>query len=337
MDYHFKGLGMAKKLAVRTGEIKFLPKGEKGTKGAQMRSREWAPGVSYLEGKDSERYYDIVLYNKRLYLCMRSHVSSSVTPQEDVANNGGNWALAQDWAFIATKLLLAERIKAEQIDTANLVARVLKTAFDGPRVEIAGSMMQFFGNVAANIRFGVNEAGYAVLEYYDNDGRKLYDLGPNGITQIPVSAEYWATARYKKLSTDSLPGTSDIERLFQRKEYKQVAYSDGTDYFKFYSKMVGPSYEYPDKHQKVFVSKNITANYIPNGWYVDTPSSDSPNAQELMQVMVGDTGRRLTSSDIPDLSPYNEAVYDYGTIYCRQIMQFAGGGVVDTVTAYWNG
>ncbi len=328
---------MVKGLAVKVGQVKFLPKGEKGTKGSQMRTREWSSGVSYLEGKDNERYYDIVLYDKRLYLCMHSHVSTSVTPQEDVANNGGNWALVQDWAFIATRLLLAERIKAEQIDTENLVVRMLKTAFEGPRVEIAGSMMQFFGNVAANIRFGVNEAGYAVLEYYDNDGRKLYDLGPNGITQIPVSEEYWATTRYKMLSTDGLSGTGGIERLFIRQEYKQVVYSDGTDYFKFYSKRVGPSYEYPEQNGKTFVGKNITANYIPDGWYVDTPSSDSPNANELMQVMVGDTGRRLTSNDFPDLSPYNEAVYDSGTIYCRQIMQFAGGEVVNTVTAYWNG
>ncbi|WP_276879401.1 hypothetical protein [Bacteroides heparinolyticus] len=328
---------MAKKLAVRTAEVKFLPKGEKGVKGAQMRSREWSSGVSYLEGKDNERYYDIVLYNKRLYLCMRSHVSSSLTPQEDVANNGGNWTLVQDWAFIATKLLLAERIKAEQIDTENLVVRLLKTDIEGPRVEIAGSMMQVFGNVAANIRFGVNEAGYAVLEYYDNDGRKLYDLGPNGITQIPVNEEYWATIRYKKLSTDGLSGTDVIERLFQRKEYKQVSYSQGTNYFKFYSKKVGPAYEDPEQNGKTFVSKGVTANYIPDGWYVDAPSSDSQAAHELMQVMVGDTGKRFTSSDLPDLSPYNEAVYDYGTVYCRQIYQFVGGVVTNTITAYWNG
>ena len=59
-----------------------------------------------------------------LYLCVKSHTSSSANnPQTSVANNLGYWEKAQDWVFVATKLLLAERIKAEDIDADNLVAK----------------------------------------------------------------------------------------------------------------------------------------------------------------------------------------------------------------------
>ena len=50
------------------------------------------------------------------------------------------------------------------------------TIFDGNGMEVFNP----FGTM--NIRFGLKN-GYAVMEYYDNDGNFLYDLGPNGISQ----------------------------------------------------------------------------------------------------------------------------------------------------------
>lgn len=69
-------------------------------------------------------------------------------------------------------------------------ARELSTIDNSDRhgVVIRDALATFFGNGGhANIMFGVNSDGYAVLSYYDNDGKFLYDLGPNGITAKSVN------------------------------------------------------------------------------------------------------------------------------------------------------
>ena len=50
-------------LVTRTGQVSFAPKGDKGDKGARMRMRVWGASVSYLEGKQGQQFYDIVLYD----------------------------------------------------------------------------------------------------------------------------------------------------------------------------------------------------------------------------------------------------------------------------------
>ena len=108
-------------LAIRTSEVRFVKRGDKG---AKLRMRDWADNVSYLCGDQGEDFYDVVICNTKLYLCLKSHTSSTANnPQTSVANNLGFWALATDWQFVATKLLLAEKITADQIDANNLVAK----------------------------------------------------------------------------------------------------------------------------------------------------------------------------------------------------------------------
>lgn len=98
--------------------------GAQGGKGARMRMREWTSGTEYLQGKDGEDFYDIVLYNSKLYLCLKSHTaSSSNNPVTSINNYLGYWEMAQDWVFVATRLLLAEKIKASQIDADGIVAK----------------------------------------------------------------------------------------------------------------------------------------------------------------------------------------------------------------------
>lgn len=111
-------------LVTRTGQVSFAPKGDKGDKGARMRMRVWGASVSYLEGKQGQQFYDIVLYDNLLYLCIRSHTSASTeTPKQNVASGKIKyWEAAQSWTFIATKLLLTEKIKASMIDADGIRA-----------------------------------------------------------------------------------------------------------------------------------------------------------------------------------------------------------------------
>ena len=79
-------------------------------------------------------------------------------------------------------------LKADTTTVSNdLVVSKLKTAEAGARIEASGTMLQVFGKMALNIQFGVDANGYAVLSYYNNNGVKLYDLGPNGLNYIDMS------------------------------------------------------------------------------------------------------------------------------------------------------
>ncbi|WP_300791970.1 hypothetical protein [uncultured Bacteroides sp.] len=94
--------------------------GAQGNPGAKMRMRTWASGTYYMRGVGTEEWYDVVEYEGRLYLCRVSHTSSS---SNSPATDTGYWETAQNWTFIATKLLLAEKIKADMIDADGITAK----------------------------------------------------------------------------------------------------------------------------------------------------------------------------------------------------------------------
>ena len=173
---------MVKALASKTGQVNYLQKGEPGDKGARLRMRDWSAGQSHLCGSAGEEWYDVVLHKNLLYLCVKSHTSSSANnPQISVANNLGYWEKAQDWTFVATKLLLAERIKAEDIDADNLVAK---------NVDIEGTITAN----AAFIKFHGFRArgGYFFLN--PNFGSDFINVAPGSIAtaiyMLPSSVQY---------------------------------------------------------------------------------------------------------------------------------------------------
>lgn len=89
------------------------------------------------------------------------------------ANNGKTMAV-----FTAdglnTSLVKAERLETEGAETA---------------VKIEGGMIAVLGRAGVpNIKFGVNSDGYAVMQYFDNAGNMLYDLGPAGLAKIKTQA-----------------------------------------------------------------------------------------------------------------------------------------------------
>lgn len=96
-----------------------------GKQGAKMRMRTWSSNTEYLSGADGEEFYDVVIYLEKLYLCTKTHTSKSGTNDPVTSINGylDFWESAQEWTFIATKLLLAEKINAEQINADGIKAK----------------------------------------------------------------------------------------------------------------------------------------------------------------------------------------------------------------------
>lgn len=69
------------------------------------------------------------------------------------------------------------------------------------KIRISGSVMDVYGAGGdLNIRFGVDENGYSVMKYYDNEGRLLYDLGVNGMRWNTLSDAWFESRAYAKLS-----------------------------------------------------------------------------------------------------------------------------------------
>ena len=58
---------------------------------------------------------------------------------------------------------------------------------NGTRVEIANGVAKFYGSQShPNITLGTDTNGCAILEFYDQAGNKMYDLGPNGLQYTKV-------------------------------------------------------------------------------------------------------------------------------------------------------
>lgn len=145
--------------------------GAQGNPGAKMRMRKWTSGTYYMRGSDSEEWYDIVEYNNRLYLCMVSHTSSSYNSP---ISGTGHWEIAQNWTFIATKLLLAEKITADMINADGITAK---------NVDITGKITATSGSFKGEITATSGKIGGFTIEsgrlvwkakdYFGNDSRSV--------------------------------------------------------------------------------------------------------------------------------------------------------------------
>ncbi len=114
------------------------------------------------------------------YVCRKSHTSSE---DKKPSSTSEYWKLVNNVGPIRTPLLDAQYVIAQYLQAHNIKADRLETVGDNNRsVVIEDGMIQVFGTKGtANIRFGVDSSGRAILSYYDNDGTWLYDLGPNGL------------------------------------------------------------------------------------------------------------------------------------------------------------
>ena len=102
----------------------------------------------------------------------------------------------------------AALFKDGAINAALILAQMLTSqGHNGQKVMIADGLINIYGKAGtANIRFGLNSSGQAVLSYYDDNGNFLYDLGPAGIaslskTDAKITSEQYIKAEDAGLTT----------------------------------------------------------------------------------------------------------------------------------------
>ena len=86
------------------------------------------------------------------------------------------------------------------INAALILAQMLTSqGLNGQMVRIADGLINIYGKAGtANIRFGLNSSGQAVLSYYDDNGNFLYDLGPAGVASFSKTDAKITSAQYIK-------------------------------------------------------------------------------------------------------------------------------------------
>nr|DAG30561.1 MAG TPA: tail protein [Caudoviricetes sp.] len=94
----------------------------------------------------------------------------------------------------------AALFKDGAINAALILAQMLTSqGHNGQMVRIADGLINIYGKAGtANIRFGLNSSGQAVLSYYDDNGNFLYDLGPSGIASMSKTNAKITSKQYIK-------------------------------------------------------------------------------------------------------------------------------------------
>lgn len=122
------------------------------------------------------------------------------------------------------------RINSDQFEVKNLetIPDTSEDENNQARVKASGSLLEVFGaNGVCNIRFGVDENGYAVLNYYSNAGEFLYNLGPEGLVMSAVREVSFVKTTFYRGATDN-PTTEVDYYLFTAKINAGVIVGDPT-------------------------------------------------------------------------------------------------------------
>lgn len=281
----------------------------------------WIAGREYWPGIGSDEYLDVIKYGSNWYRCIVHHLSST-TFTTDI--NAGYWKAISWLESVATDLLLSRKILADEIDAESLVAKRLRTAVSGARVEIEGSLMTFFGQFSKNIEIGVDSSGYAVLTYYGNDGSKLYDLGPHGLDWGSIKPASWspANAYCISLNASDSPTYEDFNNL---RSDNLSPVGAGFNYYAGSNPVLTP--EEKEKEAYTYKQKSITGGYLADGWYCrgsEYPFQYNPSAEEKAAGVVMKKDSWMMQFGWDSISLWATV------ILIRPIYKIVGGKVIPT-------
>lgn len=242
-------------------------------------------------GAYGEPYYDIAYYkeNDVYWMCKKTYrrdlkinvVEDGETVQKSITPADENlwtmyWERASQFNFLMAKTLYAIDAFIENL----VVSKLATLSSDGSAyltIENGMIVIESLGDGdKTSIKFGVNGANEAVLQYFQN-GVMLYDLGPNGITDNIEQVDDSYTAYVYISMGSSLDNVSQIKL-----NTTGIAHATYYQFSEGY-KRNGNVIEYnvsknstPSQYDgKVFTGKGYTSSTIPDGWYRKAHDNDS--------------------------------------------------------------
>lgn len=174
-----------------------------------------------------------------------------------------------------------------------------------------------------NIRFGIKN-GFAVMEYYDNSGNFLYDLGPGGISTIAVREERWVPVNLVYLGSfidDVLDDFNEMEI------FKNHFLQTSATHYRYESKMVAGVLEDPLNDGRIYKYNYKSGGFLPDGIYVNK------RMKSPLQYPTGNTNQRIYP---PRMYSGNEPVYDRPILYSDTMIRYVAGKFFETYLIYWN-
>lgn len=267
-----------------------------------MRMRTWKADTEYLSGADGEEFYDVVVYNDKLYLCTKTHTSGpDNNPSASISGYLGYWESAQEWTFVATKLLLAEKIKASQIDADGLVAK---------NVDVTGKINATSGDLG-KMTLKV-EDGSDGLYYKDDSRNSEMSLRPNWITGVPYnvfdldpsSAQYNLLLYLKRRRNNVLDRALYVEGVAEIYGRLGVGRGDNNGFNQFYPALVAegiscygqfclPTRTITTSSVIDCSSSYIVLDFPSSGGYVRLPSANLVDGQTVIIRNIGDTSVKV--------------------------------------------
>ena len=221
-------------------------------------------------------------------------------------------------------------IRGENVDATNLTAQKIITRRDnGARVEIADSEINIFGDIARNIQFGVDEDGYAVLRYFDNEGKLLYKLGFSGLVQKPSRPESWSSTWLYKTGDTELQAYND-------EKYKDWVYKTENQRYIYNCEIKEGVYMDEVNDGRTTTQKFKSPSFRLNGWYVKAPSrsGESHNWTEIERLDPNNPGGEIR---LPGMSAAHPPVYNRKPLYMTQMYLYKDGIRIKTHNVYFNG
>lgn len=308
--------------------------GEKGEPGPMpINAGQWNETVKYIKDEISVPYvWQLNSSNsKREYYLLMKSTSLGDNPYiNNTQGSGDIWRRVEK-----LDLILSRKIQADEIETANLVVKYLQTEKMGPRVEIQGSTIDIYGLASTfpNIRFGVNDSGFAVLTYYDNDGVKLYDLGPSGLQNVNYAPASYTEVKFYKLHGytpfDEVT-FSDVSAI----RSDDINYENSTSFYKYYAGGK-PNVSETERAKEAYLYKTQSTSgaKIEDGWYF-TPNYKNGVRLEWVSAQ---TGQMIKPGSSKDIYENFAGVKDTPSIYYENIVLYKDGLRQGSKRAFWNG
>ena len=295
----------------------------------------WKEGQQYYQGNYGEPYLDIVGYGNVWFRCRNTHLSS-ISNVPVIGQTTQYWEPATDFSFVATNLLLAETAVIN-----NLIATSLRTGERGviPHVEMSGSRIEFYGTgMNPSIRFNVDASGTGILEFLDNDGNVLYNLGPNGITRLvdAMNSTYANSALYKITSSTYVGDLITVSGNAVNPSITGNSFNITNKY------TLTEGYQKIGDITKYRISNDSSPSAFNGRMFDGNQPSDSTlsqylannNAEDYSTLFSDETNWYITLNYGPILS--FSAINEDDVVYTMSFHQYSKGRLSKTVTIYFS-